>query len=227
MRSNLLFLFIIISFIGYSQEISKISFIKTNKLDSSKVKESVARIVRSSMMAEAMTNYQINTDEDLEKAEKALEPAIQVIIPSMLETALKLEDENHTIGLKREDSIFYTYEEKDSIVLNQRKYSQEKYFVIRREEIREDQKIINGYNCYKVNYNYTPDSAVGDPGQTIFMFTTLSMYVTEEIKFLYHPIIKDNEILEKYYPLEIVRTMQLTRGKEDKYTLKELEFFNN
>lgn len=66
-------------------------------------------------------------------------------------------------------------------------------------EYRNDRKIIHGYDCFKVVLkNYNPN------------WVDFVMYVTEEIKLNYHPTIHFEEIISKYYPLEVMT------GYEDK-----------
>lgn len=49
------------------------------------------------------------------------------------------------------------------------------------------------------------------------------MWVTDKIKSLYHPIVFDKAILEKYYPLEILETQNDIRGFERRFRLEKIE----
>ncbi len=49
------------------------------------------------------------------------------------------------------------------------------------------------------------------------------MYVTEEIKFKYHPLVLLKEVLEQYYPLEIIETTNLVEGYEKVYTVTKID----
>jgi hypothetical protein len=48
------------------------------------------------------------------------------------------------------------------------------------------------------------------------------MWVTKDIKTLYHPVLKVKEILENFYPLEINESNNFIEGSIRKYTLKEI-----
>ena len=69
---------------------------------------------------------------------------------------------------------------------------------------------IIGNNCYKAIATYTEiEEAVNDPEFPEFnkpeeyIEVKLEMWVTKDIKTLYHPVLKVKEILENFYPLEI------------------------
>ena len=49
------------------------------------------------------------------------------------------------------------------------------------------------------------------------------LWVTEEIKCNYHPVINDIEILEKYYPLEIIEYSNDIKGVLTSYKIETLE----
>ncbi|PTX60227.1 hypothetical protein C8N46_107234 [Kordia periserrulae] len=72
-------------------------------------------------------------------------------------------------------------------------------------EYRKETKKILGYDCFKIvlkrkNLN----------GQRLDVFN-IEMFVTEEIKLNYSPIIKYKDILDKYYPLEVTKKPKIER----------------
>ena len=48
------------------------------------------------------------------------------------------------------------------------------------------------------------------------------MWITKDIKTLYHPVLKVKEILENFYPLEINESNNFIEASIRKYTLKEI-----
>ncbi len=88
---------------------------------------------------------------------------------------------------------------------------------------------IIGNNCYKAIATYTEiEEAVNDPEFPEFnkpeeyIEVKLEMWVTKDIKTLYHPVLKVKEILENFYPLEINESNNFIEGSIRKYTLKEI-----
>lgn len=85
-------------------------------------------------------------------------------------------------------------------------------------EFRKEQKLINSYNCFKVVYTYTQKGSDSDFDLFFTIQTyTREIWVTEAIKCNYHPIINNNEILSKYYPLEILGYSKEIEGFETIY----------
>ncbi|TSE03823.1 hypothetical protein [Aquimarina algiphila] len=87
-------------------------------------------------------------------------------------------------------------------------------------EHRDDTKIIKGYDCFKVVVE-TVERSENTPDA--FMNFTFTMYVTEEIKCMYHPATKFKRVLDKYYPLEITETNDAVKGYEKMYTVTEID----
>lgn len=107
----------------------------------------------------------------------------------------------------------------------------EKIKDLRIQEIRNQKKIIKGLRCFKIKCSYTqvtehqkmedfPELDLPDEFEDI----TLEMWVTEDIKSIYHPAFKVKEILEKYYPLEIQENNSLTKGMSRKIILKDIKY---
>ena|SRR5690606_532343 len=93
-------------------------------------------------------------------------------------------------------------------------------------EEKTNRKTIGGYDCFKVILKVKEEMTEMDiEFQQIFQgsFKILEMYVTEDIKCSYHPIIKFSNVLEKYYPLEIIETDNLVKGINVNYQLIEMK----
>jgi len=84
---------------------------------------------------------------------------------------------------------------------------------IRVEEFRNDQKEISGYKCFKVIL-YKIVTLDGFRGRV-----KQEMYVTEQIRSPYHPIIWNEKILRNYYPLMIKEYNVDIRGAHLQYNL--------
>ena len=77
-------------------------------------------------------------------------------------------------------------------------------------EDKEDQKIIKGYPCYHVIVqgfiNY---------GKFRNVTKTYDLYVTENIKCTYHPVLEAKSFLRNYYPLEITVSAEVENSDPD------------
>jgi hypothetical protein len=49
------------------------------------------------------------------------------------------------------------------------------------------------------------------------------LWVTQEIKCNYHPVINEEEILNKYYPLEIIEYSDEIKGQKTTYKIESLD----
>jgi len=74
----------------------------------------------------------------------------------------------------------------------------------------DDRKNIHGYDCFKVIITVTPENSINAA-------QSLEMYVTDKIKCRYHPVVDFKEILEQFYPLEIVSKNPAIQGLEIRY----------
>lgn len=74
------------------------------------------------------------------------------------------------------------------------------------KEFKNDTRLINGLKCFKVVYytNQQDNDKIFDSYGEIFGSIKREIWVTQAIKCSYHPLIDNKEILEKYYPLEII-----------------------
>lgn len=101
-------------------------------------------------------------------------------------------------------------------------YSQNE--IIEINEFRDEIKTINGFKCFKIIMSFRPNSNGGDEFES-FMQQYLhkrELWVTDKIKCNYHPVINDEEILSKYYPLEIVESNEIIEGFVTSYKLNTL-----
>ena len=88
--------------------------------------------------------------------------------------------------------------------------------------LKEHTKMIRNYKCFKVIYTYSENNTA-DVDFSAFMGNfkvTREMWVTSQIKAMLHPIINDQEILSKYYPLEIIETSEMSKGKITHYEVE-------
>lgn len=92
--------------------------------------------------------------------------------------------------------------------------------IIKLTEFVNETKIINGYNCFKVIYNYNEPPVSDFDFIPSVVTNTRELWVTKEIKCNYHPVINESEILKKYYPLEIKEYSKEIMGFETIYKLK-------
>jgi hypothetical protein len=96
------------------------------------------------------------------------------------------------------------------------------------KELRNEIKLIKNFKCFKVVYTYSE----GDSEEEQLPYFaelmngykyTREMWVTDKIKSEFHPLVKDREILTKYYPVEITEYSDMTKGMVDKYELITLQ----
>ena len=80
-------------------------------------------------------------------------------------------------------------------------------------------KIINDYKCFEVFVVY----ATGDINIDLQDINYWTLYVTEQIKQPYHPIVRFKSILDKYYPLEIIQEEEQAKGFTTYYSVRELK----
>ncbi|WP_028889932.1 hypothetical protein [Tenacibaculum ovolyticum] len=117
------------------------------------------------------------------------------------------------------NSITYKLAKKDSVT----KYLKELYKYnssinqLKIKEYKDSIKVINGYRCYKVEFNDTEKLEVEG---SFFKFNkSYELYVTDELKLKYHPFFRYKEILNKYYPIQIKENISLVNGAYTYYGL--------
>lgn len=97
--------------------------------------------------------------------------------------------------------------------------------ILKISENRKDKKNINGYECFKVVYQYTENKENADEDYLIYagdIQYQREMWVTDKIKASYHPVVFEKSILEKYYPLYILETQSDIKGFERKFILEKI-----
>jgi hypothetical protein len=99
----------------------------------------------------------------------------------------------------------------------------EKNEILKLTVFKDQIKSINGYNCFKVIYTSNESSQSDLNFMSSILTTTRELWVTDKIKCNYHPVIDESEILEKYYPLEIIEYSDSLKGFETLYKLEKLE----
>ncbi len=94
--------------------------------------------------------------------------------------------------------------------------------IINLTEFKKETKIINGLTCFKVVYSF---NHVNEESGFDFLSEVVSnireLWVTQELKCNYHPVINEKEILEKYYPLEISEYSEEIKGYKTTYTIEK------
>ena len=94
------------------------------------------------------------------------------------------------------------------------------------QEFRDEKKKISGIQCFKIKCSYSQifkhrkiDGMPEFPDKIELMES--EMWVTEEIRSIYHPAFKVKGILEKYYPLYIKQKNSLVPGMIRKIALHD------
>ncbi|UPQ80069.1 hypothetical protein M0M57_04355 [Flavobacterium azooxidireducens] len=102
--------------------------------------------------------------------------------------------------------------------------------IIKLEEFRNEIREINSFKCFKVLLEYkfgeNADEGLGDQDYISFVNSkkqTKELWVTENIKSHYHPVLKYKSILEKYYPLEISEFSEAMNGIKTMYIIDEFD----
>ncbi|MBQ4818858.1 hypothetical protein [Aquimarina sp. MMG016] len=217
MKNYTYLLFIFLSVQMYSQEFF-VSFDATHKKDYKKITESFIRI--GSLSIDRQLLYSLDSTGLKQKYDELEE------MSSLAHAVVNEFSKEQKVSLSIKDSIRIKryYLKNDSTHLSQQTikdfdtyYTKEK-FLLKIWEDKKTIKKINGYDCYRVYVVYLDNGMVGAE-QALSYYT---LYVTDQIKKPYHPIIKFKSILDKYYPLEVKQEMEFYEGFEMKYTLKEL-----
>ena len=94
--------------------------------------------------------------------------------------------------------------------------------IIKLIEHKNETKLINGYACFKVVYSYKEPASEFDFFENVIT-NTRELWVTEGIKCNYHPLINESEILEKYYPLEIIEYSDDLKGFRTTYKVATIK----
>jgi small nuclear ribonucleoprotein (snRNP)-like protein len=122
------------------------------------------------------------------------------------------------------EKFYFNYT--DNLVYNSYNSEEiEDYFkgegIISLTEYRTATKLIKGYNCFKVTYVYR-EQADNEEFQVPEMIIERELWVTDKIIAPFHSIIRSQQILSKYYPLEITEKMSKVNGFETKYLVENI-----
>lgn len=105
--------------------------------------------------------------------------------------------------------------------------------IIELKEFPEDKKNIMGYSCFKVKMKFKEKFSEADDLEvkdlTSFFDTFITereMYVTKDVKLMFHPFFNNVEILKKYYPLEIIDKLNKLEGMQTENKVEFLELKN-
>lgn len=86
------------------------------------------------------------------------------------------------------------------------------------QEFTNETKTINGFKCFKVvEYYFDLD----EPPGLNNLLNINELWVTDQIKSKFHPLIKEPEIIDKYYPLEIKHSIKNVEGMFTLYEISE------
>lgn len=179
----------------------------------------------------------IKTDTIILKTEvEKMSQLYEMMLPMMVEESKEII--KFHLEFKGDTIINYTSKENKSyfikkinqvsgLIINENKeyVDIEENQIIKLTELKKDTKIINGLNCFKVIYSFN----YGNKKSAFDFFSEVitnirELWVTEEIKCNYHPIINEKMILEKYYPLEILEYSNEIEGFKTTYTIERLVF---
>lgn len=126
-------------------------------------------------------------------------------------------------GNKRER---FNFDYEDHLVYNSYNSQEiDDYFeseeIISLKEYKTENKLIKGFNCFKVIYVYREkfDDAQFQIPKIIM---ERELWVTDKIIAPFHSIVRNQKILSKYYPLEITEKMRKVNGFETKYLLNNI-----
>lgn len=101
--------------------------------------------------------------------------------------------------------------------------------IIEIKENKKEIKKINGFDCFKVIYTFIEDGQDETNDFVNFMRKypqTREIWVTDKIKSLFHPLVREKEIIQKYYPLEIKQYSKEFKGIEYNYTISAFSLSN-
>ncbi len=97
-------------------------------------------------------------------------------------------------------------------------YNETSFVVTETKEYKNETRIINGFKCCKIVMYYFD---LEQPPGFNLLLNIIELWVTEDIKSMFHPFIKERKILNKYYPLEIKHSIQNIDGMFTLYKLSE------
>ncbi len=235
----LLKVLILLSFFSIqAQEDFYVSYNISYKSDIEKSKKSFKEAVTNTINKRAIPL--IRDENDTLSSEKRKEMAIEMILQSMpaaetmhnlllsnKETMVSIEvkDSMHTLTRNSKNDSIYENSESLNKVLNGYRYYEDEANIVQVEEDTSDVKYIKGIKCYKVSVVFYEEKS-----EDIMSFMSLikyDMYVSDQVKCLYNPILKFKSLLERFYPLELKSQLIAFKGLEITYTLDQIHTSSN
>jgi|GEM_PF-5354368 len=112
------------------------------------------------------------------------------------------------------------------VYIREEPYVYIRYDTVHIEEYRDEVRDILGYPCFRVTlHTIEPEEegfmAYQEMNKELRPYT--EYWVTERIRSLYHPVCRDREILERYYPLEINEYPEHSRSAVTRYTVDTID----
>lgn len=140
------------------------------------------------------------------------------------------EEPNHYSYINQDSSTYMMIQvlSGDTIGTESFSFAYQKNKDVSIKEFKSDQKIINGLKCFKVIYQYKENFDDDELSEILTSneYSSSEFWVTDKIKSLFHPVCRVKEILEKYYPLEIIEKSALAKGFKVIHKLKKNDLSN-
>lgn len=212
------------------------------KFNAKNLSDDADSIAVNNMIQEIADNFDM-FDEPLEKINKSIKSVNMIFYSDSIDYYWT--EDNNLIGFHNIINIKDFPEPQAKFKTSVQKFIQQEYNVYgdRKEynfyfsnnqileikEFREEIKTIKGYICFRVIYTYLENGLDTGDDFTNFMKkypNTRELWVTDRIKTLFHPVITDKEILQKYYPLEIKEYLETAKGIEMYYELENISLSN-
>ena len=129
----------------------------------------------------------------------------------------KIRGDYKLIDVKNATTSMLAKKDSTTIYLKDRPYQYSENEVVSLKEFKNETRTIQGYKCYRVV------ATIKEKGSSSELLnnslTYKDLWVTDVIKCLYHPVIYEKAILQKYYPLEIKEYSDLLKGVVTLYVL--------
>lgn len=121
------------------------------------------------------------------------------------------------IDVKNATTSMLAKKDSTTIYLKDRPYQYSENEVVSLKEFKNETRTIQGYKCYKVVATIKEKGSSSELVNNSLTYKEL--WVADNIKCLYHPVIYEKTILKKYYPLEIKEYSDLLKGVVTLYVL--------
>ncbi len=210
-------------------------YLKSFKELMPKVKKAMAKQLVYERLADGKKTDTIVLKNEINKMSQAYEMLIPMIVNepkekikfhheftgnTIIEYNSKDDNSNYNQKMINQLSGSITNENNEPVEINENE-------IIKLTEFKNETKIINGLKCFKVVYSFNH----GNQESTFDFLSEIEtnireLWVTQEIKCSYHPVINEKEILAKYYPLEILEHSDEIKGFKTTYTLESINLKN-